>query len=287
MMSKPTVVKPVWFLPRTRDRPVISAIRLGDIIESPWSPEEALNDEPPPAIKAGLLRRQIEESWSWTKETELSRSGGVFASFLQFLGIGGDVEGTITNTHLDLYEVDRMVTEEFLPDKQYLRQCIEDPGVRDMFVGPSRKSKAYMVTGLKMAYGAIKAAEMMKEHGVRASIGVDASALGVPVTLGPQGHWSSRVAESLNAGKSNFVFAYKLRRLKFKKGELTGQAFARGAQYGLTQEPNESDSDEEELDVEDFNIEGMEDATAEDFMMQSKQIIPDEASREEIRVFFP
>ncbi|GAB7326549.1 hypothetical protein MBLNU13_g10534t2 [Cladosporium sp. NU13] len=286
-MPKPTVAKSVWFLPRTRDRPVISAIRLGDIVESPWSPEEALNDEPPPAINPGLLRRQIEESWSWTKETELSRSGGVFATFLQLLGIGGDVEGTRTNTNVDLYEVDRMVTEEFLPDKQYLRQCIEDAGVRDTFVGPSRKSKVYMVTGLKIAYGAIKAAEMMKECGVRAKIGVDASALGVPVAMGPQGHWSSCVTESLTADKSDFVFAFKLRRLKFKKGELWGQAFDRGAQYGLTQEPNESDSDEEELDVEDFDIEGLEDAMTEEFMMQSKQIVPSTASEEEIRVFFP
>ena len=235
-MPKPTAAKSVWFLPRTRDRPVISAIRLGDVIESPWSPEEALNDGPPPALKPGLLRRQIEESWSWTKETELYRGGGIFASFLQVLGIGGDVEVTRANTNVDLYEVDRMVTEEFLPDKQYLRQCIEDPGVRDMFVGPSRKSELYMVTGIKIAYGAIKAAETMKERGFRAKIGVDASALGVPVALGPQGHWSSRVTESLTADKSDFVFAFKLRRLKFKKGELTGQAFDRGAQYGLAQE---------------------------------------------------
>jgi hypothetical protein len=286
-MPKPTVAKSVWFLPRTRDRPVISAIRLGDVIESPWSPEEALNDEPPPAIKPGLLRRQTEESWSWTKETELSRGGGVFASFLQVLGIGGDVEGTRANTNLDLYEVDCMVTEEFLPDKQYLRECIEDPGVRDMFVGPSRKSKVYMVTGLKIAYGATKAAEMMRERSIRAKIGVDASALGAPVALGPQGHWSSRVTESLTADKSDFIFAFKLRRLRFKKGELTGQAFDRGAQYGLTREANESDSDEDELDVEDFDMEGMEDAIAEDFRMQSKQILPSTASGGQIRVFFP
>jgi len=38
--------------------------------------------------------------------------------------------------------------------------------------------------------------------------------------------------------------------------------------------------------VEDFNIEGMEDASTEEFMMQSKQIIPNEAGGEEIRVFF-
>ena len=263
-------------------------MRLGDIIESSWSPEEALNDEPPPAIRSGLMRRQIEESWSWTKETEMSYGGGVFANFLQVvLGIGGDVEGTRINKQLDLYEADCMVTEEFLPDKQYLKQCIEDPGIRDMFVGPGRKSKLYMVTGLKIAYGARKAAEMMREQGILARIGVDASSLGAPVAVGPQGHWSSRVTESLTANKSDFVFAFKLRRLRFKKGELTGRAFDRGAQYGLTKEVNDSDSDEEDLDVEDFDIEDVDDASTEEFMMQSKQIISSNSSAAEIRLLFP
>ena len=285
-MPKPTVVKSVWFLPHTRDRPVITAIRLGDIIKSPWSPEEALNDDPPPSIEPRLLRRQEEESWSWTKETELSHGGGIFASFLQILGIGGDVEGTETNKHFDLYDVDRMVTEEFLPDKRYLEQCIVDTGVRDTFVGPRRKSKAYMVTGLKIAYGAKKVMDMMKERVIRARIGVDGSSLGIPVAQGPQGHWSSRVTESLTADKSDFVFAFKLRRLRFKKGEMTDKSFDRGAQYGLTRDLDESDSDEDDLGAEDFEIEGIEDASTEEFKMQSKQIIPSKADGEEIRVLF-
>ena len=78
------------------------------------------------------------------------------------------MEGTRKNKQLDLYEADCMVTEEFLPDKQYLKQCIEDPGIRDMFAGPGRKSTLYMVTGLKIAYGARKATEMMKERGILA-----------------------------------------------------------------------------------------------------------------------
>ena len=86
---------------------------------------------------------------------------------------------------------------------------------------------------------------------------------------------------------SDFVFAFKLRRPKFKKGELTGRAFDRGAQYDLTKEVNDSDSDEEDVDVEDFDIEDADDASTEEFMMQSKQIISNTSSAEEIRLFFP
>jgi hypothetical protein len=286
-MLKPTAPKPVWFLPRTRDRPVVSAIRLGGIIESPWTPEEALNDNPPPPIKTVMLRRLEETSWSWVKETEQSRGGGLFATFLQITGIGGDIEGTKSSVNIDIYAVNRMVTEEFLPDTEYLEQSIQDVGIRDVFVGPSRKSEVYMVTGLKTAYGATKATEMMKKRDIHAQIGVDATPLGVPISLGPKGHWSSSVTESLTADKSDFVFAFKLRRLKFKKGVLAGKAFDRGAQYGLAHESDDDSDDEENLNVEDFCVEDMEEASAKEFMMQSKTVNLTEAGEEEVRVFYP
>lgn len=287
-MPKPPAVKSVWFLPRTRDQPVVSAIRLGDIIESPWVPEEALNDKPPPNIGSASLRRQEEKSWSWTKEIAQSGGGGVFASFLQFLGIGGDIEGTLSKKHTEVYEVDRMLTEEFLPDKRYLAQCIQNAGVQDAFVGPARKSRVYMVTGLKIAYGATKATEMMKERGIHAQIGVDASSLGVPITIGPKIDWSSGVTESLAGGKSDFVFAFKLRRLKYKKGVLTDKAFTQGARYGLSPDGQDmNDEDEDVLDVEDFDVDDIEDDTAEEFMMHTKGIPSTEIGGEEIQLFFP
>lgn len=266
---------------------MVSAIRLGDIIESPWTPEEALNDEPPPSIDPTSLRRREETTWSWTKEVEQSRGGGVFTSFLQFLGIGGDVEGTLEKVHKDVYEVDRMVTEEFLPNKQYLEQCIQDEGIQDVFIGPARKSKVYMVTGLKIAYGATKATEIMKERGINAQIGVDATSLGAPVSFGPKGHWSSKVTESLVGSKSDFVFGFKLRRLKYKKGVLTDKAFDRGAQFGMNDGQGSDEDDEDELDVEDFDVEDVEDGSVEEFMMQTKRITASESGGEEIQVFYP
>jgi hypothetical protein len=281
-MPKYPEIKSVWFLPRTRDRPVASAINLGSIIESPWTPEEALNDELPPAIPPKLLRRQEETSWSWTREFERSRGGGIFANFLQLLGAGGEIGGAVDRTHTDVYAADRMLTEEFFPDKQYLAQSLQDDGVRDMFVGPGRKSKVYMITGLKIAYGATKAMEMMKRRGVHAQIGVDVSTVGV-ISLGPKVNVSSNTAEKLGAGKSDFLFGFKLRRLRYKKGVMTDEAFDRGAQYGLGQE-DEDDQEAEILDVDDFDIEDVENGPAEEFRMESKEI---QDGGEEVRIMHP
>jgi hypothetical protein len=284
-MPKHPEVKSVWFLPRTRDRPVASAMSLGDIIASPRTPEEALNDDPPPAIPPTLLRTREEKSWSWIKEFERSRGGGVFGSFLQLLGIGGEIDSTVDRTHTAVYAADRMLTEEFLPDKRYLAQSLQDDGVRDMFVGPGHKSKVYMITGLKIAYGATKAVEMMKKRGIHAQIGLDASAVGAPLTLlvGPMVHFSSSMTEKLAAGSSDFVFGFKLRRLSYKKGVVIDEAYDRGAQYGLG-ESDGKDQGPETLDADDFEIESVEDGPAEEFRMKSKEI---KDAGEEVRILHP
>jgi hypothetical protein len=41
------------------------------------------------------------------------------------------------------------------------------------------------------------------------------------------------------------------------------------------------------LDVEDFCVEDMEEASAEEFMMQSKRVNSTEAGGGEVRVFYP
>ena len=281
-MPKYPEVKSVWFLPQTRDRPVTSAISLGSIIESPWTPEEALNEQSPPTIPQTLLRSREETSWTWTREFERSRGGGLFASFLQFLGVGGEINGTVDRTHTDIFAADRMLTEEFSPDKRYLEHCLQDEGVRDMFVGTGRKSKLYMITGLKIAYGATKAMEMMKRRGMHAQIGVDVSTVGV-LSMGPKVNISSSAREKLGAGKSDFVFGFKLRRLRYKKGVVTDEAFDRGAQYGLDPGDDE-DQEAETLDVEDFEIESVENGPAEEFRMGSKDV---QDGGEEVRILHP
>jgi hypothetical protein len=284
-MSRFPEVKSVWFLPKTRDPLNISAIRLGTVIESPWSPDEALNEDDPPATK---VRRQEETSWSWKREFERSAGGGLLASFLQLFGLGGDIGSTVDKAHTDIYAAERMITDEFIPDRKYLEQCFQDLGVRDVFVGPGRKSKAYMVTGLKTAYGATKATEMMKRKSVHARAGVDASASGLPLSLGLDGHRTSSFAETSTADKSDFVFGFRLRRLRYKKGELSHESFDKGAQFGIGRTSDMDDDDVEKLDAEDFEIEDMVGSSLEEFRMKSSEILMRSGAGEEmVQVYSP
>jgi hypothetical protein len=144
------------------------------------------------------------------------------------LAVGTSACGTT-----DIYAAERMITDEFIPDRKYLEQCFQDLGVRDIFVGPGRKFNAYVVTGLRTAHDATKATEMMKRKSVHARAGVDASASGLPLSLGLDGHGTSSVAETSTADKSDFVFGFRLRRLRYKKGDLSPRDSKRVPNLGL------------------------------------------------------
>ena len=153
-------LRPVWFLPRTRDRPPADSIRLGDIIASPHEPEDTINFTDPPEILPNKLKTTEQHSWSWTKEfPQSSPGGGLLALFLSLTGRAGSEEPK----HRGIYTAERLVTKYFIPDKTYIAQSLEDEDVEYAMKGPSRRKRVYMVTGIKTAYGATFSIETLKK----------------------------------------------------------------------------------------------------------------------------
>jgi hypothetical protein len=233
----------------------VAALRLGDIIASPFDPEEAINGDPPPSVPNDLLRTFEQRDWSWKKEFSRSHSGGVFASFLEVVGLGPEVELSQSKSAADIYNAERLVTEYFIPNRQYIEDSINDPDVKDQLTGPNRKSKLFMITGLKVAYGATRALEVMNKHGIHAQIAVNLAALGAPISVGPKTDVSASTKENLSFGKLDFVFGLQVRELRYKKGQVVHQKYDKGSLYG--QKPSqELDDDNEE--AEDIDLEALE-----------------------------
>lgn len=270
-------VKPVWFIPRTRDRPPAAAINLGDIIASPENPEQPINGDPPPQVPTDRLRWITEDNWSWSKEFARSRSGGIFASFLSLSGIGGDIEVTATSGHKELYDAGILATVYFAPTSAYIKQCLEDEDVKDALTGPNRKKRVFMITGLKTAYGATKALEIMKKRGVHGQLGVDLTALGAPISLGPKGGYSTSTTEKNSGNVSDFVFGFKLSVLSYKKGQVEQESYTKGALYGeqttVGGEETEGEETEQDVDLDDWDV---HDASAADFGLPHIQVVEDE-----------
>lgn len=253
-------IKPAWFLPRGRDHPPTSALRLGDVIASPFHPEEAINGDPPPPVPAELLRTIDQENWSWAKEFDKSQSGGVFASFLDVVGVGPEVELRQAKAKSDIYNAERLVTQYFNPNRKYIEEVLNDPDVKDELTGPNRRSKLYLISGLKIAYGATRAIEMMNKRGIHFQVAINPAAIagapGVPTSIGPKTDVSSSTKEKLSGGKLDFVFGIQVRELRYKKGRVEHEKYDKGALYGQqpAKESDDDDTEDDAIDLADVEV---------------------------------
>ncbi|KAI5362550.1 hypothetical protein Slin15195_G062060 [Septoria linicola] len=276
---------PVWFLPPTRDRPPVAALRLGDIIASPWDPEERINDDPPPTVAPDSIRTRHEPSWSWTKEFSRSSGGGLFASFLSLSGIGPDLHFSIDKAHREIYTAEELVTQYFVPTKSYIEQSLQDVDVADALTGPGAKKRVYMITGIKTAYGATFAAEAMRAKSTYVQIGVDATSFGVPITIGPKGHHVDAMGEKQSAaGLSDFVFGYRLRELRYKKGKVEHKKYLKGALYERDAKSVDTNvlSNQAAIEVDDLDV---QDVDIDDLDSRVRVVV--DASGEEVQCVLP
>ncbi|KAF4984484.1 hypothetical protein FZEAL_332 [Fusarium zealandicum] len=118
---------------------------------------------------------------------------GIWMSFLQMLGLGGDLNVEGSNERGEEWTCENMQTISFMPKLAYITKCLEDEGVQNYmrvnkpWFGTSR---LYMITGIKVAYGA---------------------------------------ASTSQEGADPFVFAFRLRRIKISgKGRVGHEQYDKG-----------------------------------------------------------
>lgn len=245
--------KKYYYLAPTRESPPDGRIALGNIIASISQPEDSINEDDPLRLPPNSIITSISTNWKSEKTKSESKNGGVWAGFLEVLGVGGQFNVSRTNSQTDAYEFDKLTTTYFVPTKQYIEEAISNPDVKDWMVY-NKGNPLYMITGVKVASGAKFVTEMAKERGFRFQVGVNASMFGVPVQAGPNIDIlnSSTERESSDA-VSDFVFAFRVREVRYKKKTgVISKDFVKGAMYGLEATPD----DDEEEDV-DFEIDGL------------------------------
>jgi len=96
------------------------------------------------------------------------------------------------------------------------------------------QKRLYMVTGVKVAYGAAVAEMARKGKRGKMSVGFDGAAAGVPFSFGPQVEASQgfEITTSFDSDEP-FVFAYQLREIRYRKGAYTSKPYLDGALYGV------------------------------------------------------
>lgn len=151
------------------------------------------------------------------------RSGeaGVWAKVLESFDF--KVVGKYERSAEDLYVVDTIETQFFVPTMQYLKDSVGVKGVKDFLkAGRWRKLDVFIITGIKVAKGAKIVLGKKKELGGDVSAGVDANSVGANVKVGAKAGAKATEDESTEFEGDDFILAYQVRKILCKKGNVLG-----------------------------------------------------------------
>ena len=213
--------------------PPAGPLCLGAIIRSTSSPQVPLNrasvipvvNENPPVV---------ETDWKKTVTHETKFGFGLYSQFLQLAigGLGPEVDVEHSRQRVNTFYFDTMTTLKFEPTPEYIHEAIRAPSVQTYLKDHKQRFapsvSLFLVTGMKIVKGANIKYSTSATSGVTANVGIASSALG-GMSVGPKGHWTS-TTEDENEFKrgSEFVFAFRVKRLRFKK-KVEAEDYNKGA----------------------------------------------------------
>lgn len=213
-----------YFLAPTRDSPPNGPIFLGSIIKSPRSPEITLNGKKSPILKTlEILETSLSNSTRQLSKTSNGKSG-VWAEFIDGMGIGGEISGNWDNSEIATYKFDELITRTIAPDLEEVDLMFKEPSIQKAIKDSRFRDNLYMITGIKIARGADVAIEKIRSRGGNLHFGIDATPAGVPLKVGPDITVSKGSSQGLTERHTNdFVFAYRLREIAYVRKEVREQ----------------------------------------------------------------
>lgn len=243
--------KPTYFLTPPRPCTPGGPIRLGAIIPSPTEPDEPLYLPPLPAETN--TSQYIEHNWSGSDIKSSSTHFGIWTSFLQVvLGLSADVSIASSKALHRTWAVDRMTTQTFVPSRAFLEQAVQNEDVKAYITDNFLREQIYVITGVMIASSSTISRTRLRERGIYVKTGVDATALGFPVSGGPEvgRTWAASTTESTHRPE-DFVFAYRIREIKVRRKDgsvKSHRLYDKGALFDTHVERMEEDMGEVELE---------------------------------------
>jgi hypothetical protein len=227
-----------YFLCPTSDfisPPPAGPLCLGSIIHSTSAPQHPLNAANVVAV-SDAIPPIVETDWKKTVSAEKGIGLGVYAQFLQLatgggLSLGPEISFDTSRKSANAFAFDTMTTLVFEPTQEYVEEAVKAPVVQAWLKQPKQRfalaSELFLVTGMKLVKGAKIKHSTSQSTSVNGSVGVEVPSLGL--TVGPKGHWTRANEDEMEFSReSEFVFAFRVKRLKFGRG-LKFEDYNKGA----------------------------------------------------------
>ncbi|KAF2087529.1 hypothetical protein K490DRAFT_41432 [Saccharata proteae CBS 121410] len=227
------MAKPCWFL-APRACPPDGPIQLGNIIISPEEPDDPLfaNTEALPATET--VTEFVESDLNFTNMKQVGSRFSLWTGFLQFvLGMGADVSLGQESGNGQALTAREMRTKYFIPSEEYVSRCIRHQHLQDYVRRTRFLGKLYMITGIMEAVDAVSHGSYIKNNNIGMSLSADGTSVGVPVQAGlSAGTTHGSTVQLKSKITSDFVFAFRLRQVRMKKGRVQDHRnFRKGALF--------------------------------------------------------
>ncbi|GAP92966.1 hypothetical protein SAMD00023353_0403750 [Rosellinia necatrix] len=269
-----------YFLPEIPEVPVDGPIQLGSIISDPRFVFEPINSPPVNPVSC-LENVYVFNSGPSSIALAKSRkkSIGIFGELPGLLNANLNTEfGTDAGEH---WSFDNLRTIWFVPSVEYVRQSLLDISVQ-LYIQTNQSwlghTSLYMVTGVKVAFGASALSDFATSYGFGGSIGLDPAVLGVPITVGPTVElWNGLSNSATSSPTQPVVFAFRLRKLKIKarSGGVKQSDYNKNGLLGEEDAPIQPTVEIDTDGVEDY------DATGADFDLPDEADTVDEIDEDE------
>lgn len=198
-----------------------------------------------------------------------SRSGeaSILAKILDH-SIGGEASLKGQRTDEDVYTIQKLETRYFYPQPSYIKRCLQLSDVRDYLDMADYKAPVYLITGLKLAWGAT--VSTTRNRGYEGGAEGDLTVPGAPVdvNVGAKVGVAGDSTRSSSFGKpADFVLGIQVQKLyhkrKFLSGDrvLTASKVMKGAVLVDDDEIEVEDTDADDnfvaVTLEDAEVEGL------------------------------
>lgn len=213
----------------------------------------------------------------------LSRTGeaGLLARVLD-QSIAGNVRLKGQKSDEDVYWMQRLETVYFYPQHGYIKKCLQLPDVREYLEMSSFKAPVYLITGLKIAWGATISTERGRSYHTTAegSITVPGAA-GVGITSKAGLAAASDVSSSFSK-PADFVLGIQVQKIYHKRKFLSGERVLTTERVRKNAVLVDNDELEMEEDADaDFVIANLDETNAEGLVSWTQSPLGQDSQRED------
>ncbi|RYP06780.1 hypothetical protein DL765_009368 [Monosporascus sp. GIB2] len=224
-------------------------IQLGHVWRDPRDPGSFIG-APLPIPEDIKVNHTYKGSWTIDLGRESHGEIGLWAKVAQlFVTAGASIQWD--NAEDGAYMVPRMDTYSIEPTSSYVEASVASISAEILKTGDN----LYMITGVKIARGAEGSNKESKNFGTDTRVGVDTTATGAPVQVGEHVSYSKGAHNSQGFGSTgDFVFAYRVREIFYKKGVLKTMEYNKGAVLGEDMIPVGKNEGELRYAIEDVEV---------------------------------